>query len=173
MKILIPAFIILLLGATSSCFCQDTINWRPGYKLTWDDFKAAPDTNSYHVSETSSSVTYGYSIADTGIAYKINCFFERTDSWKKGTPGDALLIHERGHFDISEIFARKLRIAFAAYKPVKETIGPDLKKIFSAIMQQRAEMQQEYEKETEFSLNKDMQKTWLEKIKKQLEELAF
>lgn len=161
--------VIVIFSIKNSSYCQDTINWRPGYKLTWNDFKGVPDSNTYYISETSSGVRYGYTATDTGLSYTVTCFFDKKKSWKKNAGSEVLLVHERGHFDISEIFAQKLRLAFAAYKPVKDSIGPDLKKIFRDVMQQRAKMQMQYEKETLYSRDQEMQEVWLAKIKKELD----
>jgi len=53
--------------------------------------------------------------------------FLRKKSWARVLSNDGL-IHEQGHFNISEISARKLMVAFKNYKFNSATVVQDLKK---------------------------------------------
>lgn len=76
--------------------------------------------------------------------------------------------HEQGHFDIAELFARKLRKAFKEYIFNPKTIEADYNKIFSRIKTERSKMDALYDKETNLSRNKSKQLYWNKKIEAEL-----
>jgi predicted secreted Zn-dependent protease len=80
-------------------------------------------------------------------------------------------LHEQGHFDITEIFARKLNKAMSAYHFNQNTYRKDLNKIYQDIIKEKDNMQDQYDHETNFSRNKEKQMEWLKKIQTMLEEL--
>ena len=83
---------------------------------------------------------------------------------------DYILSHEQGHFDIAEIFARKLHKEMSKYRFNKKTYQKDLKKIYDAVTEEKTEIQNNYDRETNHSINKREQAEWLKKIKEMLEE---
>ena len=83
---------------------------------------------------------------------------------------DYILSHEQGHFDIAEIFARKLNKKMSEYRFDKKTYQKDLNKIYHDILDEKEKMQNDYDKETNHSINKEKQAEWLKKIAKMLEE---
>jgi len=169
MKKAVVTLVIIFVCLQHRSFCQDTINWRPGYTLTWNDFKAAPIASSQHWALTHSVISYTYTYSGAILHAQVSCYFDKNLSWKKPQADDALMAHERGHFDIAEIFAKKLQQAFDAYKITNfNTIDKDLKNIFDTIMRQVDAMQQQYDQETQHSINKPQQQAWLDKIKGEL-----
>jgi len=162
-KLLVIA--LLLVGISNKAFSQDTIHWRPGYKLKWDDYQGKPDSTSTHMAITSYFLTYNYTLTDTSFHFNIFCYFDKKTSWKKIITDSLLLQHEQGHFDIGQFYARKLAKAFTLYKPIHETIDKDLKKIFDEVNNERALTDSKYDKETSFSRNKKSQLLWADKIK--------
>lgn len=92
---------------------QDTIiYWNENRKLTWDDFKGAPpsDTMSIYGAATTSTITIDYVCNDTILVYLIRAWFSKNKSWvrEKGKTPE-ILRHEQLHFDITELYARKIR----------------------------------------------------------------
>jgi predicted secreted Zn-dependent protease len=81
---------------------------------------------------------------------------------------DYILAHEQGHFDITEIFARKLNEALQNYEFNKKTFRKDINDIYQAIVKQKEEYQKMYDGETDHSRNKKIQYEWLEKIQELL-----
>ena len=84
---------------------------------------------------------------------------------------DYILQHEQGHFDITELFARKLAKELKEYKFNPRKYQDDVSKIYKKLMDEKEEYQNKYDKETDFSRNKEQQAEWLEKIKDELDEL--
>jgi hypothetical protein len=97
------------------------------------------------------------------FTYKVICYFNRPISWTKDS--DSLgLTHEQGHFNIAELFARKLRKKFLEYKFNASSIKTDLKLMFDNNNKERAKMDALYDKETNFSRDKIKQIYWNKKI---------
>lgn len=142
---------------------EEMIAWSPTYKLTWADYKARPETGSDVAATTTTYIGIEYNINASGFSYKIQCRFSKDRSWGlHKTP--YILAHEQGHFDIAELFARKLHKAMLAYRFNKRTYQQDLKAIYEKLMNEKEAMQDEYDRETNHSINRRQQAVWLEKI---------
>ena len=84
---------------------------------------------------------------------------------------DYILSHEQAHFDIAEIYARKLNKLLRSYKPDENNFTRDVNKIYENVMKEYNDMQEEYDQETNFSINKIKQEEWLGKVSKELDNL--
>ncbi len=82
--------------------------------------------------------------------------------------GTGILKHEQGHFDITEIFARKLHASIGNLKPSKKTIEKNVSQLAEKIIQQKNDFQKKYDAETNFGMNKEAQKIWEKIIEKEL-----
>lgn len=149
---------------------QDTIHWSPHYKLKWEDFKGKPDNTSQFGAVSYPGVKYTLSANDDTFYVNVFCFFIKSKSWVRiiSTTG---LTHEQGHFDIAELFARRLRKAFAGYNFNYPTVGKDIDNLFLTYKLERTNLDNLYDKETDFSRNRKMQQYWNEKIAQELKEL--
>lgn len=148
---------------------DDTLPWSASRPLTWNDFRAKPDEYSGNAALTSSGIEFKYSYGSDGMSYTIVCLFEKTKSWGKvKTP--YILSHEQGHFDISELHARKLNKALKEYRYNETTAAKDIPAIYGKLMKEQTAMQNQYDSETNYSRDKEMQEVWLEMIGKQLEQ---
>jgi len=148
---------------------EELLDWSASRRLTWNDYKASPDPESDAAASTTSVLAIEYNISSSSFGYKIESRFSKTRSWGLYKT-DYILSHEQGHFDIAEIFARKLNKKMSEYKFNKRTYQQDLNKIYNDILDEKEEMQNEYDKETNHSINKEKQKEWLKKIKEKLDE---
>lgn len=142
-----------------ACKGQDTLIWKQDQKLQFSDFLARPK-DSDHGASSMVGIRYHLSFDKDSVITDVSCYFLRNKSWIR--KGDSMLQHEQGHFDIGELFARKLKIAFAA------SGGRDYKSIFNRIKKEKHEMSLLYDKETEFSKNKEEQRIWNNKISREL-----
>jgi len=139
------------------------IKWDEKRPLTWDDFKAYPQHDG------SGSVTYW------GTAYDYKCVFSDCDylltfniknefypqaSWVWWNQrNEYLLGHEQLHFDINELYTRKL--AAALYSAVyTENFKAEVEKIYNDTMSECAKMESKYDAETNHAGNVNMQYRW-------------
>ncbi|MBS1933324.1 MAG: DUF922 domain-containing protein [Bacteroidetes bacterium] len=162
---------ITVFSATNLFQKNPLIEWKEGSRLTWDDFKRRPDPNSPNAALTGSSIKFNFHYSDNNLQYHIQCLFDKSSSWGR-VKTDYILSHEQGHFDITEIYARKLNKALKEYV-VKDpdNLSKDLNRIYQTEMKELNEFQNKYDKETNFSINKDKQAEWLVKIRNELKGL--
>lgn len=172
LKKLTVTFIINLLTFPLLSFAQsDTIYWKSNYKLTWDDFEERPDTSLMQAALTHCNISYKSYEQGDKLAFKVTCFFNKSKSWSKHKDNMELLNHEQGHFNIAELFARKLRKELLQYNYNEATVLKDVPAIFKKILADKKAYNALYDNETELSKNKDKQDYWDKKIMKELEEL--
>ena len=162
---LVTAFIFPLL--LLSQLEEDFIKWDESRKLTWDDFKAAPLKMGSTAAMTTTHLGFSYNVSNGKITFKIDCQFEKNKSWGL-VKNDWILKHEQGHFDITEIFARKLHKELLDYKFSRRTFRQDVNDIYDRIVKEKENFQFAYDGLTDHSRNKTVQKEWLEKIQELL-----
>ena len=174
MKYLLKYFLILLLFPSvlfSQSSNEEVLEWDASRKLSWADYKAMPNPDSDAAASTTTYLGINYNITSRSFSYKIYSRFSKTRSW--GLHKTAyILSHEQGHFDIAEIFARKLHKKMSEYEFNKKTYNKDLEKIYRDVTKEKEDTQNQYDKETNHSINKTEQLLWLKKIAAMLEEYA-
>lgn len=150
---------------------DDTIPWKKNYKLKWSDFKGSPQAGNDFAALTSYSLTYSMMQSGKGLVTKVDCEFDKKKSWGR-IKNDSILAHEQLHFDIAELFARKIRKSFAEYVFNKKTFQRDLKAIYLDAVQACSMYQQQYDSESEHSINRKGQRKWDMKIRQEMEALS-
>lgn len=148
---------------------EDLVDWSPWHKLQWSDYKGSPDSNSDAAASTTTIVGVEYKIGRTDFSFSIHCRFSREKSWGLHKTS-YILQHEQGHFDIAEVYARKLNKALSEYKFNYRTYNRDLNQIYNRVMREKENMQNQYDRETNHSIKKDKQIEWLGRIEQMLDE---
>src|SRR5436190_457537 len=89
---------------------DEVISWSKDRKLTWADYKGKPQRR-FAAASTVYSLGRKVIMQSNGTtAAQINAYFYCDDSWKKESwINESVLAHEQKHFDIVELFARKIR----------------------------------------------------------------
>lgn len=163
---------LLLLQLPVFLFSQkenEFIYWSENRKLVWNDFKAAPQKNGDVAALTTTNLGFSYNVINGKISYTIECHFEKNSSWGL-VKNEWILKHEQGHFDIAEIFTRKLFKEISEYQFNRNTFQKDLNDIYQHIVAEKEKYQQEYDNETDYSRNITDQEEWLKKIADRLNE---
>ena len=150
----------------------DTISWKEGYKLNWNDFKGKTRNSSY-MAESNCIFTYRAEpeIKDRVLTLhvRLNACFDRLSSWvRQGQDKSALLAHEQLHFDICELYIRllKKKISETALDPI--TYDIQIQPIFNEVWNDYQAEQQKYDDETEHGIVVEKQKGWIESVGKRL-----
>lgn len=151
---------------------SDSIKWVEGVKLEWVDFKGGRPFGDLGITKAASA----FEILATCIDFKedsipvfdIEVFFVKSKSWGI-LKTDDILRHEQGHFDIAEIYARKLRRIYKEMNNQKKSNVDEYSEAFEKIQNELDLVQKHYDKEVYFI--EENQKKWYEKIAKELEEL--
>jgi len=151
------------------------ITWSPDIKLTWNDFKGTVDYNSRHSAISNIDIDYQEKKTKDSVMFTVKCLFSKQLSWVyyaaiESTESDSLLlIHERGHFDIGEIYARKLRkVLSETHFTNDELLNGKSDVIADSINKLLMVEQKLYDEETEHGSNKEKQKEWKNRIAKEL-----
>ena len=169
---MLTLFIAVFYSSFAAAQSKDTIYWNANRKLKWEDFKGRTDKTTNLLAMTQAGIGYTIACHDGVLDLKIFCYFNVNKSWtKEKIDAEELLRHEQVHFDITEFYTRKLR------KRISEVIDPcgknikELDKIYGSNFKECANMQDDYDRESEHSLNDEQQKLWEEKIARELKGL--
>ena len=165
---------ILFLFFSFSYYCQfsDSINWRVSYRLQWVDFKASPDKKSKHAAATGASIYYEVRPWNNLMIAYLKVYFQRERSWVKDYgKTDYVLAHEIGHFDLWEVYGRKIRKTLSETTFTKKSWQRDSEKIIKKITKEGGKEQAKYDKQTKHSLIEIKQLEWLKKIAEDLKAL--
>ncbi|OQP67775.1 DUF922 domain-containing protein [Niastella populi] len=162
----------LLLTCVTVIQTNNLIPWSASRKLSWSDFTGSPDPRSTNAALTSSNINIEFGYDEEGFQYSIKCSFDKNRSWVR-IKNNEVLAHEQGHFDIAEIYARKLNKLMKAYRFNAKTAGTDINQLYENAMKQHRLVQQQYDQETDYSRNKSKQQEWLKKIEADLKSLEL
>lgn len=152
---------------------EKLISWNSG-KLIWDDFRGAPPSKSqrgYRVAWTVSRISSGYQIDGDRFSYHVNCQFSTHDSWTVIHSAYGLN-HEQRHFDIAEIYARRIRRYFASVRSWRPGTKSEIARQTQILTDEGYEMQNRYDQETRNGQDTEMQEKWNLKIDRMLNDLS-
>lgn len=160
-------------------FQQDrSMTWSDDLQLQWEDFNGTPTRGTTVVAVTASGLSFGFSTKMTEtqlVDYTafVDAHFYPDKSWYvKERANSVILDHERLHFDITELHARKFKQRIAQTK-FDLSINSQMERIHNTITDELRQMQQKYDTETDHSQNVDKQKEWQKFIKVQLDKLSY
>src|SRR5687768_2492955 len=87
---------------------EDVISWNEFYKLQWHDFQGEPGEDARGDAGAAVQIKAKPFLVKKEIKYDVVALFNRNKSWARGQ-STTLLAHEQLHFDIAELYARKIR----------------------------------------------------------------
>ena len=151
-----------------------SITWNSDYRLQWSDFQGKPKSRNTVVAVTASGLSFSYTTKTTSSGLKdydfvVEAHFYPEQSWylkERVTP--FILEHERLHFDITELHARKFRKAIQNTR-FTDRINREMNAIYDRITAELRDMQNRYDEETNHSINPDAQKRWIQFIAEELD----
>ncbi len=169
-------FLILI----SSLFHAQKIEWSAQKKLSWDNFKAAKNFRS---GNDHSAAAYSYcgisynvtksSLPEGAATVTVKAIFLEDKSWKKSVnPGIYLLKHEQLHFDIAEVFARKIRKMVNEKIKTTSDFDRDFKREYNTIFKAYQIFQTAYDQDTKNSIIPEKQEAYNRMVAEMLHELS-
>ena len=149
--------------------CTDTIIWSQNRKLIWNDFKGQPDNNEMNKASTFAGLEL-MSFYTKGSIPKLNviCYFIKSKSWVK-VENEDYLAHEQVHFDIWELYARKIRKSFDSLSVSGNTNILDYHAIFNSYSEKCSNYHNLYDSKVYF--NDVRQEEWIKRISVELDKL--
>jgi hypothetical protein len=166
---------VLIFFATNHLPAQQ-IRWAANAPLVWSDFKGQPQFDSRYSAATYSYLDYKLRYCTIYSAEAtVTGMFSVFRSWKKYMGvGSYVLTHEQTHFDITELYAMKVRQSFARYRSMhKRKFHKEewLKRVHSRYARELRRYQHKYDRQTNHGNDRDMQQYWNEQIAKEFLEL--
>jgi len=168
-------FLLLAILFTYNSFSlsnsSDEIKWSSNRKLSYDDFAGPVPSSSPWAANTSSNIFFSYDFTNKELRnVVVYSSFSQSKSWmKKKIP--EVLRHEQLHFDITELYARKL-YTDASKLIGKENAENQLKQIFKDANIACSEVQNQYDDESGHGVSAEKQESWEKKIAQQLSETS-
>jgi hypothetical protein len=170
-KLLLPCWLLF----TSFSSSEKHILWSQARKLEWKDFKGKVPSRTQMAAESNLQISAEQEKSTTdSFIVTVRAEFIKSNSWVRIKDG-AILAHEQGHFDITEIFARKLRKEFKETSFTSRNFNSTFSKLYSKTWNDYRAMEKQYDKETDHSRKYEKQEEWFVKIStelKMLEEFA-
>lgn len=155
------------------------IQWVDSRKLNWQDFKAT--SKPTEILTDAAACTYcgfGFETNRVTLFKKTKFFiynkFYCDKSWKSEAVAGAsndVLQHEQTHFDLSEVYARKLSRALTEAGLTMANLN-EANNIYNTIRDEYVNRQQAYDMETQHGKNQKSQLEWNDRISQELDELA-
>lgn len=153
------------------------IVWREDVKLNWSNFKSKEnimknDTAVVSYSSCGLKYTAAKDKITNGIKIKIDATFDPEKSWKDQIKTKGLNIrHEQGHFDIAEIYARKLRKEFLENVKSEKDYQIKFKVIYQMLYREFLDYENYYDRITKRGTLSEKQQELEDEIKAQLKKL--
>jgi len=168
MKALLTLF--LLVGTLISSIAQDAITYNRGKAVEWSDFRGKPDMKAWASAMTATQIKMKATPKQSGVSLKVECVFIPSKSWVKPNHKDyVLLLHERGHFELRELYTRMLRKELKELKVTQRNAGRKIKRTYKKYHRKARRINKKYDKETDFSRNKTGQARWYTYIDEELQ----
>lgn len=156
---------------------SDTIFHEFNKRLAWKDFKGVPDTKHFGGAVTASGYAFDADIKMEGKVIYLNIgvyvFFTKSQSWKKPSiKSDYHLLHEQVHFDITRMGAETFIRQLVNSKFTKDNYNELLDAVFDKSYNENLALQEQYDRETQHSINKQVQLQWNDRIATEMKKLA-
>ncbi len=157
---------------------EKKFSWSATRKLTAADFKGVPDKEE---AEITAAATYcGITFETNRVTlYKnpkffVSCVFDCYQSWMKSEYKDnkEVLEHEQTHFDLGEVYTRKLLQALQNEGMTMFDLEKKSTEIYQRIFDEYKKRQEQYDNETVHGTIKEKQTEWNKKVAAELAALA-
>lgn len=173
-------FLLLVLTGSAQVKVENDsiIIWNKDRKIIWDDF-LSENKDNLHKYKNEEHADAGIAVSIQIYPKEINCWdidylevvaqMNKTKSWTKSKM-DVVLNHEQVHFDIVELYARKIRKSIPKF--IEESEECDLQgiaDIYYRLIEEHWQTQFLYDEETRHSINFEKQQEWDKKIADSLE----
>lgn len=169
--------VLLVFVLISNVLWGQRIEWKEDKKLVWSNFKSkvnnqrGKDIVAYtHCGWVSSVLKSTHPKGDAKVS--IETIFNEDKSWKDDKRiNDYVLNHEQKHFDIAEIYARKIRKEIIAKIKTTSDYDKYFQAIYNRTVKDYKNFQALYDGVTEHGMNREKQLEYDVIISDELEQL--
>lgn len=152
--------------------------WSATDRLVWAEFLGTAPVTGIEGARTVYELRYASRCHGTAFTFDVTAVFLSEQSWVKAdvlaSPRESarVLQHEQTHFDLTEVYARRMRKYF---RELYDPCGQPEATIDAAIdrfVREEAEAQQRYDDESGYGLVAARQQAWTERVAEWLAGLA-
>lgn len=151
---------------------NDQFQWNEHNKLCWDDFRGeVKAANDESAAATNCGIGFRLKTNVPGSKPEVivyNTFYANKSWVRPDGKIPSILDHEQGHFDLCEIYTRKLSMRMNHFDFDVPDVMQALMSIFYEINQEYESRQQAYEQETAHGTNTIEQKRWRDMMVQEL-----
>jgi hypothetical protein len=150
---------------------RDVLEWNEYRPLTWDDFLGKRAEDAAGDAGTVVQIKAKPYMVKDQVRYEVAAIFVKNKSWTDAQTKE-LLAHEQLHFDIAEVYARKIRQLVAEFSDAGEEDVKDYNRAIQKILHESNEVDIQYDLETLHGAMVNKQAEWTKTIRNELKSLA-
>ena len=151
---------------------REKFQWQEHTQLSWDDFKGEVNTtHDESAAATCCSIGFKTNTPVSGGKPEIvvyNTFYTNRSWVRPDARIPSILNHEQGHFDLCEVYTRKLKERMKNFDISMPGVKQELMNIYAEVSKEYEARQQCYEVETVHGTNLDVQRRWQDMIAHEL-----
>ncbi|HXO84199.1 MAG TPA: DUF922 domain-containing protein [Gemmatimonadales bacterium] len=148
--------------------------WTAARRLRWRDFRGQPPRAGEEGAKTAYALFYAWKCRGEAFEFSAVAAFRPRQSWVKTVilndtaQSRSALGHEQTHFDLTEVYARRMRQYFTALPDACRKTDPELTALAQKLLREEKAEQQRYDAETEHGLRAAQQATWSRDVARRL-----
>lgn len=171
-----PLLLILSNSLEAQYLKVDTtqfIEWSDDLYLNWKDYRFRNRQNRSGNGMALTSVKHSIrgGIIGGEPKFQVKVLFVKNDSWTSDSTDIVLLAHEKLHFDIAEMFGRKIRKQIMELFKQGERDMSTYNKYVRILLGDFKRFSADYDKATDHGRNLDEQRKWFEIVFSELQRL--
>lgn len=168
---LLTVFIVVVISGFAQVKRDTLVVWSDTHKLQESDFKGKTPKSTEWAANTSYILYVEGIVGKSKLpVYIIEARFNRYLSWIK-VKTNPVLTHEQLHFDIAELFARKMRKKYHDLQVKQERNIKKYNSSFVTLNEECYQMQRDYDRETKHGTKTVVQEQWQVAIQNKLKAL--
>ncbi|RYZ56228.1 MAG: DUF922 domain-containing protein [Sphingobacteriales bacterium] len=153
---------------------EHEMTWQKYRKLTWDDFRGPIPADADDITAAATFCGIGFetntiSTTNNDLRIKVYNTFYTSHSWVRPEErNDRVLAHEQGHFDLCELYTRKLRQRMNSVQVNVHNLKSTLRNIYEEVQREYRNRQEAYEQETQHGVVEQEQLRWQRILEREL-----
>jgi predicted secreted Zn-dependent protease len=170
MKLALTMLAILLLLSASSAIktkSKNHLEWNEYAPLAWSDFQGSVNVHSHGDAASTISIRATPYYKNRKLVYEVKALFIKDQSWYKSSSA-RLLHHEQLHFDLAELYARRVRKKISEYRQMGVHDVTEINKALSKVLQESNTEDRRFDAETLHGALAHKEKMWAKEIKEEL-----
>ena len=171
-SLLIPAALTILLFTWRNPYRGNMIRYWNDGKINENDFLGSFESESNNSAAIRSYISVNYNCTKGRFEFKTSAKMDRFNSWKKESMSEYLLNHEQRHFDITRIYADRLKLRLQELNSPceleEQVLSEEINRLVNEVSEELDREQDRYDFETEHGLFPKNQKIWNKDIDNRL-----